>query len=164
QALEAARRQPHVLRDHVVAFHAARDAPAPVGLEVEDLPGLLDHPVEYPLLVVALEVRLARFLALGAWHRLVTFLENVRLILARTAGSLRLDPDRLDDFRPFRGLTADIGGEFFLRTGDDVHALVGEDRFHVRLSERLHQLGMDAIYDGFRRPRRGEHAVPRGRL
>ena len=68
QPLDAARRQPHVLADHVVAAHGARKTAAPVRLEVEDLAGLLDEPVENPLLVVALQVRPADFRVLGAGH------------------------------------------------------------------------------------------------
>src|SRR6476661_4050205 len=57
-----------VLRDHVVAAHGARQATAPVGLEVKDLAGLFHHPVEKPLLLVAFEERPARLPAFRARH------------------------------------------------------------------------------------------------
>ena len=59
---EAACGQPHVLADHVVVAHIARQAAATVGLEVEDVTGFLDHPVKDPFLAVALQMGTAGFL------------------------------------------------------------------------------------------------------
>lgn len=69
EPLETARGEPHVLRDHVVRARAARQPPAPVGPEVEHAAGLLDEPVEDPLLLVAPQVRAADLGSLGARHR-----------------------------------------------------------------------------------------------
>ena len=72
EPLQPARREPHVLADRVVAAHGAREAAAPIGLEVEDLAGLLDHPVEKPLLFVALPVWPAGFGTVGAGHEFLS--------------------------------------------------------------------------------------------
>jgi hypothetical protein len=68
QALGAPGRLAHVLGDHVVAAHAARQPAPAIGLEVEDLAGFLDHPVENPLLCVAAQVRPSRLRLLRARH------------------------------------------------------------------------------------------------
>src|SRR5262249_60011838 len=59
QRFYAARLQPHVLADHVVVTHAARQAPPPIALEMEDFAGLLDEIIQHPLLAIPRQTRSA---------------------------------------------------------------------------------------------------------
>src|SRR5262252_9879455 len=68
QRFEAAGLQPRVLADHIVAAHAARQAPAAIALEMEDLASLLDEIIQHPLLAIARKPRSAAYGVLWTCH------------------------------------------------------------------------------------------------
>src|SRR5262249_52886356 len=68
QRLDAARLQPYVLADHVVAAHAAWQPASALALKMEDFASLLDGIVQHPLLTIPCQPRSAAYGCLCTCH------------------------------------------------------------------------------------------------
>src|SRR5207248_5485236 len=68
QRFDAACLQPYMFADHIVVAHAARQAPAAIALEMEDLASLLDEVVQHPLLTIPRQPGSAAYSVLWTCH------------------------------------------------------------------------------------------------
>src|SRR5262249_27347049 len=68
QRFAAARLQPHVLADHIVAVHGAWQPPPTFALEMKPPPSLLDEIIQHPLLTIPRQTCSAAYGCLGTCH------------------------------------------------------------------------------------------------